>query len=1083
MRFPAKGNTAMKKTILTIFTLLTSIGVVANNQLRVHSPSSTVEVIGAGTGLELPKFQPPEPAAKVIATAEPAPQRLTVQAMPVQAVTAPASALTSVAAVSYQAQPAAAAPAPSLLDKGTSPTVHSSGARSLAMPRFPVPESADLAGSGHTLFGVNSTFPVPAAKSVIVSQYDFNRSVLKSVHQATAAGLLPSFDAEMPRNPLHQIGREWYLKLHAGPSAGSMVTLATDIPAAPRGPEFMSGPIMFNHENLAADVFPLFEREPAPILLPISEVYPFAKVHSGPEASRLPVNAAEPRAAFGETDITVTHKKFAAEMFPSFDVGAAATSTAIFDTKEFAAAHQITAGSELPINAAGSTADLRETDMAVSHKNLAAEMFSSFDVDAAATSSSIFDPTEFTAVHQNSGVSDVPVMAADAPAMLGSFAMSQSRHEVMPGSGLLSLARPYSAKALPLLISGQTTLSTTPMFTSDLAAQRSEIPRFDTFTAAHKGPSIGDAASTALENLNTNTVERPSGRAAVLITAQSGFSAEMLRPLNSKPVFPPNPPSASAKNTDAASDPSVEGSYCDPNFVGPPIRFSQTIELKLEDLLGQLHSRFGVNFIIGPKIGQLPMNVKAGSIPWNVLLRSQLFISGVRARCIDANTIELVENKTLPQLQDQADVKTRFVKLKFLQRTTGGSVDLANRAQGGQFGGQGGGCSGGTGGTTTGQYGGGQNSGQTAGQLGSSKFDKLIIEIEKILGLRSMTESSVGGGSGGNDQGVANKAVEVTRSNRFVTQIPGRNILAIRATDEEHELIDQIISRADRPPFQVVIKALVYTANEDKLRDIGVQTTITDTSTKKTTGGVFGHTLGALGTLFDFSTMIGTVDFNVQASALQRNGAISIKSRPFATVMDGLCTTLEVGRQIPIVIDSTLGGQGDVVFVSASNKLAVTPYVVDDELGNPMAVTLELRLDSNDVDRTVASSEPTVSVRSINTQLLLNEDKTAILGGFTVDSDNRTVSKTPGLGDIPILGELFKRRVRATQIERLYFAITVSVIPYGDTIAPVSVPGATTEPPSLTPELLKRSEMAEPKTVAPAVSPTPSVTPKKDNDR
>src|SRR5688572_32683781 len=67
---------------------------------------------------------------------------------------------------------------------------------------------------------------------------------------------------------------------------------------------------------------------------------------------------------------------------------------------------------------------------------------------------------------------------------------------------------------------------------------------------------------------------------------------------------------------------------------------------------------------------------------------------------------------------------------------------------------------------------------------------------------------------------------------RFVTQIPGRNILAIRATKEEHELIDQIIIRADRPPFQVVIKGLVYTANQDKLRDIGVQTTIDRKSTR-----------------------------------------------------------------------------------------------------------------------------------------------------------------------------------------------------------------------------------------------------------
>ena len=516
-----------------------------------------------------------------------------------------------------------------------------------------------------------------------------------------------------------------------------------------------------------------------------------------------------------------------------------------------------------------------------------------------------------------------------------------------------------------------------------------------------------------------------------------------------------------------------DGSYCDTSYVGQPIVFNQMVDLTLEDLLTQIHNRFGVNFLMGPKVRQHPINIKTGAIPWNVLLRSQLFVSGVRARCVEPNTIELIDNADLPKLQDGAEVETRFVKLKFLQRTSGGTVDLAGRSNGGgQNGGQGGcgGSSQGTsgGGGTAGGGGGGVTGGQqgeTAAQQQSSRFDKLIVEIEKIIGIRSMTESSAGGGQGGN--GGAGQTDE-RRTNRFVTQIPGRNILVIRATQEEFALIDQIIQRADRPPFQVVVKGLVYTADQTRLRDIGVQTTITGgTADNRTHGSVVGDTLGT-GTLFDFSTIIGTFDFNVQATALQENGLISIKSRPFATVIDGLCTTLNVGRELPIVIDSTLGGQGDVVFVNAANNLAVTPYVIDDENGNPMAVTLDLRLTANDVDSSIsARGVPAISERSIQTQLLLNQDKTAILGGFTVDQDSKTLSKTPGLGDIPIIGELFKRRVRDTRMNRLYFAISVSVVPYGNVIEPVQVPGATTNPPSLTPKMLDLSNKAEPKQVVP----------------
>ncbi len=504
-----------------------------------------------------------------------------------------------------------------------------------------------------------------------------------------------------------------------------------------------------------------------------------------------------------------------------------------------------------------------------------------------------------------------------------------------------------------------------------------------------------------------------------------------------------------------------DGNYCDPNFVGRDITFTQTTELTLDDLLGQIHTRYGINFLMGPHLRNLPINIRTGSIPWNVLLRSQLFVSGVRARCINDNTIELVQNVDLPKLQDGADVTTKFVKLKFLQRTSGGTVDLAGRSQGGgQNGGQGG-C-GGSGFSNGGGGSSGGSQGQTAAQQGSTRFDKLIIEIEKIVGLRSMSESSVG-----SNQGQGGSQTEEKRTNRFVTQIPGRNILVIRATEEEHPLIDEIISRADRPPFQVVIKGLVYSANQDRLRDIGFQTTILGSGNDRTSGGVFGHTLGT-GTLFDFSTIIGTFDFNVQATALQENGVITVKSRPFATVLDGLCTTLEVGRQLPIVIDSSLGGVGTITFVDASNNLAVTPYVIDDENGEPVAVTLDMRLAANDVDSSVtARGVPAISKRSVQTQLLLAENKTAILGGFTVDQDSKTISKTPGLGDIPIIGELFKRRIRDTRINRLYFAISVSVIPYGEAIEPVVVPGATTNPPSLTPEQLKRANQAEPKQVVP----------------
>lgn len=494
--------------------------------------------------------------------------------------------------------------------------------------------------------------------------------------------------------------------------------------------------------------------------------------------------------------------------------------------------------------------------------------------------------------------------------------------------------------------------------------------------------------------------------------------------------------------------------FCDEDFQGPPIDFVQTAELTLNDLLFQIHNRFGVNFVAGPQVVDQPINVKIDNVPWTTVLRSQLFILGIRSSCLgDGSTIQLVKNEQLPRLQDTAEVRTNFVKLKFLQPATTGNVDIAGRSNNRGSGSnnqcqQGGGVGGG---------GGGQFGGSGGGNQACGTFERLIIEIEKILGIRAKT-SSVGGVGGGGGQ-ANQQQTEAIRTDRYVTQVPGRNILAIRATDQEMELIDEIIKRADRAPFQVVIRGLVYTANESKLRDIGVQTEIFTDPDDRTSGGIFGGPISGLGTLFDFSTMIGTTTFNVQASALQQNGVISIKSKPFSVVLDGETVDLDVGRQIPVLIQAqnSIGGNpGELEILEAGNILSVTPQVLDDDNGEPKAVSLTLQLESNDVDLSVVSQGvPSVNRRSIQTKLLLNEEITVILGGFTVDTISRDVSKTPGLGDIPLIGLLFKRRINRKELNRLYFAISVQVVKYGEIIPPSNVPGVDTVIPGPTKQVLK----------------------------
>lgn len=494
--------------------------------------------------------------------------------------------------------------------------------------------------------------------------------------------------------------------------------------------------------------------------------------------------------------------------------------------------------------------------------------------------------------------------------------------------------------------------------------------------------------------------------------------------------------------------------FCDEKFVGGTMTLTASY-VTMDTLLTEIHQRFGINFIPGDGIASIEVNAKAVEIPWTDLLRSELSINSIRAKCVSDKTIELVKSDKLREMQAFADVKSEFIKLKYLQPAVLGTVDVAGRSGEGSSGGSGQGCGSGS----------GSGSGSSGGSgQGCGNFEKLLENIRKILGVKDSTR---GDGS---------------RFDRGVMHISGRNILLIRGgSQEELDLIKQIIEKADRPPFQVIVKGLVYIANENKALDVGIQSNIIASTNAKrapgqgsVTGGTgagtgtgtvtstaplrsvgIGYQTPTPGNLFDILALIGTTDFNLQANALATRGIISVKSRPFAMVLDGQQSELNIGRQIPVIIQAQnsfgTGAPGALQILAASNILQIQPFVLDNEKGEPVGVNLGLRFESNDVDLSVTSQGvPSINRQAIQTNLMLGQDKTIILGGFTVDSESDSKSKVPGLGDLPGIGWLFKRKVKGNQMNRLYFAISVSVVPFGSVIEPVVVPGATTDIPTPT---------------------------------
>jgi type IV pilus assembly protein PilQ len=161
-------------------------------------------------------------------------------------------------------------------------------------------------------------------------------------------------------------------------------------------------------------------------------------------------------------------------------------------------------------------------------------------------------------------------------------------------------------------------------------------------------------------------------------------------------------------------------------------------------------------------------------------------------------------------------------------------------------------------------------------------------------------------------------------------------------------------------------------------------------------GGALGMTLGSLS---------GAVNLNVRLSAAEAAGSVRIISSPRVLTLDNNEASISQGTLIPF---SQVSAQGvNTAFQEAKLELNVTPHVTSDG-----AVAMDVKITRNEPDfgRVGANGDPTILEREAVTQLLVDDGDTAVIGGIYTRNTGRNVDQVPFLGDIPVLGVLFKRR-------------------------------------------------------------------------
>ncbi len=270
--------------------------------------------------------------------------------------------------------------------------------------------------------------------------------------------------------------------------------------------------------------------------------------------------------------------------------------------------------------------------------------------------------------------------------------------------------------------------------------------------------------------------------------------------------------------------------------------------------------------------------------------------------------------------------------------------------------------------------------------------------------------------------------------------------------------IDRLLQQLDRKTQEVEIEARVVAATRSFARDIGTQLGFGWGNANSAIGGassvgstptnVFGLqpnyiTVGgsatAPGTQIPlFSNLPVTsptsgltllnASNNVRIDAIltmaESRGLLKILSRPRVVTQNNIQAFVKQGVRVPIVTQAQLGGPPTVTYVDAFLRLTVTPQITSE---NTIFLNVDVENTTPDFGRTVQGN-PTLITQQATTQVLVTDGGTVVIGGVIQTQNSVNVAQVPLLGNIPALGNLFKRRSVSTSNQELIFFITPRII-------------------------------------------------------
>lgn len=337
------------------------------------------------------------------------------------------------------------------------------------------------------------------------------------------------------------------------------------------------------------------------------------------------------------------------------------------------------------------------------------------------------------------------------------------------------------------------------------------------------------------------------------------------------------------------------------------------------------------------------------------------------------------------------------------------------------------------------------------------KYGKAKDLVEVLKGVSSSIEADKKGGAatttGGGGASIGGGKLAISADETT-------NALVITAQPDVMAELEQVVAKLDIRRAQVLVEAIIVEIADGDGLNLGVQwantngggTQFTDTNLPIGSVAIAAKDYKDNGNTDALSKLAGGFDgmaagfykgnWAALVTALSTNTKNDILSTPSIVTMDNKEASFNVGQEVPVQSGSQSSTTSDQVFNTIERKTVGTKLVVTPQINEGDSVLLNIEQEVSSVAQTQATGTatlgPTFDTRTIKNAVLVKSGETVVLGGLMDEKTQEKVSKVPLLGDIPVLGYLFRSTSNTTSKRNLMVFIRPTILRDSDVYSGIS---------------------------------------------